>query len=741
MKISLLPRRARNLRALFAPPRFSVRDVPAHALRATVTTAALLMLGAAAPAQTPANAPAPLTAAPLPPIAPDISVLIVPLDNLGVPATPLTLPPLPAPPLPAPATPIAPIAPTGADAVTPVTPTSVANATAAGLWQWRVAAQKKSKADKKREKEAEANRKFNLDPAPITKYKKPDNTTAGNTTAGNTTGALKGADVSAAGLAIDNPAGDATVAAPGALLAAPLIPQGPSQMMALSLRRNLAARGYRDVQVATTEDAILSGAISGGRLSSRVLSELRRAMSQLATAPDSSALIMAGRAATRIGQATGYRSVVVFNVGAPTQIGVVGAGIEAGATTQKVALNLVISDAQRESTEPASLVETGDTEAIWRESGAAAGAELLDKTLRDWPVTSRAGQAQLAQLHFGAAQSSLENGNLERAQDELNQALSLDPTNAQGYVTRGDLLLATDPVAASLAYKRSLELNASDGATWAKVAAAYAYATPPDFRAAKEAGERALALNYDSAPLRVALATAEYGRADLFRQYLYPNRAEDAEAAAGKHLDRAIVLAPDDPSAGSLLARNLMAKRNFAEAVRVLDRIGPRFPNDPVIQSQYALALGSVLGREQDAFAAYARVWKLAGNQPVTLDPVPYRLLASGFDERLYNLGKFAVQLASNVSTGAVLRESALLQLSKLKEEMDAAQQAIAVMQPNGAVSVTTSGARVFAAAQMSQALEAFQTYLETGQSDYRTRGLELYRLAVGQLNTARLAQ
>ena len=80
------------------------------------------------------------------------------------------------------------------------------------------------------------------------------------------------------------------------------------------------------------------------------------------------------------------------------------------------------------------------------------------------------------------------------------------------------------------------------------------------------AGRKALALNYDSAALRVAMATAQYGRADLFRKNDYPGRAEDAEADARAQLDRALELAPDDPSAVRLLASSLMKSRRYEEA-------------------------------------------------------------------------------------------------------------------------------------------------------------------------------
>ena len=571
--------------------------------------------------------------APLPvPSAPDINILILALDDLN--AAPAPIPFLPPPPVP-------PIAPAGA---MPITPTGAPNL----QWQWRAWAQKKTKEEKKREAQTAENQLFNAAPAPPTlpaKQLTPAELAAlGQTAPANAPGAAGAAGIAPGNNAAANNGG-APVYVPGFDAIAPTAP-GKTQLLALSLRRYLNARGFQNVQVTTLDGAIVAESLRENRLTPRVTGELRNALAQLAQAPDPSALIRAGRAASRVGQATGYRAVVALNVGAPSSVNIVGAATGVGAQTQKVTLNMVVADAQRESVEPLQFVETGDNENIWRETGASTGADLLDKTLRDWPATSSTDRARLAQIHFDAAQSAFQNGDLARAQDELNQSISLDGARAQAFVLRGDILQKADPQAAAIAYRRAVDLNVADGATWAKIAATYAYAQTPDWPNALSAGEKALAANYDSAALRVAMATAQYGRADLFRKADYPGKAEEAETKARAHLDRALDLAPDDPSAVRLLARNLIANKRFAEAARTLDRIAPRYPDDVEIQAQYALSLGNQVGRENDAFAAYARVWKLTNQKAVNVDALTYRTLASGFDQRLFNLGKVAVQLS-----------------------------------------------------------------------------------------------
>ncbi|HEX9995638.1 MAG TPA: tetratricopeptide repeat protein [Abditibacterium sp.] len=512
---------------------------------------------------------------------------------------------------------------------------------------------------------------------------------------------------------------------------APLLPPGRAQLVAVPLRRALLSLGWSDVLPTAPDAAAIVRAIGERRLSPRAIEELRSAIAQLAapgTPPGPETTSRATAAATRIGQALGYRAVVAFYVASPV----------AKEGAQNAAFSMILADSARETGEAILYDEKGASESALRDAGASTAAALLDRAIRAWPESSNSDRAALAQKHLEKARAAIEAGDSQRAQDELNQAVALDSSRGEPYVLLGDLLSTTDPLGAASAYRRAVELNARDGATWAKIAVAYTTGTVPDWPRSLEAARKALAANYDSVPLRVAMATAQFGRADLFRKAERLDRAEDAEFDARKHLDRALELAPDDPIAVRLLARKLVEARRFDEAAQTLDRVAPRYPKDLEIQTQYAAALTGQIGREEDAFVAYAKVWKLSGIKNVDVDALTYRALAQGFDLRVRNLGKSAIQLTTGVANGALPREDALLQLTKLKEDMSSAENAINVLRAPASIAPDGPASRVFAADLMNQALEAQQIYLETGQDLQRSRGGQLANQAVARLNAAR---
>jgi tetratricopeptide (TPR) repeat protein len=504
-------------------------------------------------------------------------------------------------------------------------------------------------------------------------------------------------------------------------------PVGNAQLSALPLRRSLLAMGFGDVMPTAPDGSTIVRALGERRLTPRVVDDLRQSLLQLtrATAAPNPATLQTGiKAAARIGQAVGYRVVI----GLATSPG------QDGAT----AYSLLLVDSMREQGEPLLFDQKGADEISVRETAGSTGAALVEKAVRVWPAVNASDRAALAANHLAAARAAQAAGNIPVAQDELNQALSLDPQRSELYVMLGDLLQNTDPVAAAAAYRRAVDLDARDGATWAKISVAYTTAKVPDWPRALEAGRKALSLGTDTVALRTAMATAQFGRAELFRKADRLDRAEDAEFDARQHLDKALELAPDDPAVIRLLTKQLVNQGRYDEAVQTLDRVAPRFPNDLDIQLQYANALSHLPGREEDAFVATARVWKLSGLKSVDVDAVNYRSLAEGFDNRLYNLGKSAAQITTGVANAALPRESALLQLTKLKEDMSNANDAINTMRPPRSIPNDVRDARVFAADLMNQSLENHQTYLETGQDIFRVRGLELYRQAVAQLNMAR---
>jgi tetratricopeptide (TPR) repeat protein len=509
-------------------------------------------------------------------------------------------------------------------------------------------------------------------------------------------------------------------------------PPGRAQLTAISLRRLLTARGYTDILTAAPDNTTIERTIVDRRLSPRVLDSLKRSINTLSkpVTPDPSVVAGATRSAVRIGQALGYRAVIVVYMTPPANLE---NGLGAGFT-------FLLADTSKETGEPILIDETGADEATLRDNGATSAAILLDKSLKDWPIASNADRLTLSARHLENAKAALEAGNTNGAHDEINQAISLDPTRAESFLIQADILSKSDPQGAANALRRATELNVKDGLIWSRIAQSYAYAPTPDWPQSLSAAAKALAANYDSAALRIAMATAQYGRASLFRKYDRSERAVEAEAEARTHLDRALELSPNDPSAIRLLSKTLVDSGNYEEALRTLDRIAPRYPNDHEIQTQYARALTGQRGREEDAFVAYGRAWKLSGLTQVDTNATVYRALALGFDERVASLGKTAVQLTAGVATNAFPRESAYLQLSKLKEDAASAEATINIIRPLGGVSAAAAASRVFAADLMNQSLDAHQTYLETGQEMYRTRGVDLYRQAITRLNEARRA-
>lgn len=660
-----------------------------------LTGALLVVPPANAQNGAPAALPPALGTAPVAamPTAPNFNILLLALDELPAPNAVL-----PAAPAPAPAPGPAAIAPEGAAAITPAT--AILPGGMRPFWF--------ANADKKKDPDADL---FRLEPEPRGLMPRDRTQPA----------ATPDTFVPAPPLV---PLPDNTIPLP------PTAPPGRAQMVSIPLRRALLAQGWGDVLPTAVGGTAISRAVGERRLTTHTIDALKLALAKLAApgAPAPDVTRRASLLAARIGQALGYRAVVAFYV-SPSQP-------KDGA--QNASFSFLVADSAREIGEPILFDEKGTDDTALREAGASTAAALLDKTLRGWPEAAGVDRAALAQSHLEAARNLIAAGDTVNAQDELNQTIALDSSRGEPYVMLGDLLANTDPTGAAVAYRRAVELNTRDGATWAKIAIAFTAGTIPDWPRALDAGRKAIAANYDSVPLRVAMATAQFGRADLFRKADSLDRAEDAEFDARKHLDRALELAPDDPAAVRLLARKLVETRRFSEATQTLDRVAPRYPRDIEIQSQYAAALTGQVGREEDAFATYARVWRLTGQNSVVVDAITYRALAQGFDLRVNNLGKSARQLTTGVANGALPREDALLQLTKLKEDMGDAENAINVLRAPASIGAEASASRVFAADLMNQALEAQQIYLETGQELYRLRGSQLNNQAIARLNAVR---
>jgi tetratricopeptide (TPR) repeat protein len=501
-------------------------------------------------------------------------------------------------------------------------------------------------------------------------------------------------------------------------------PPGRAQNAAAPLRRALSKLGVKDVLATPLDGPVVVRSINSGRLAIKTLDRLRfstqQMLNDLGRQPDAPAQIqartMAIRNASRIGMALGYRAVVVLAI-AP------GGG-----------QSLLIVDAARD-TGIAFTAVRGDTE---------SASALIATQLSQWaPFTAADRAAEFAQ-HMDAARAAIEANDTETARDNLLQAVALDASSVDAYILLGDVLQKTDPVAAASAYQRAAEINTRNGEVWARIAIVHTLSSPPDWVRALAAAAKAQALGYDSANLRTAMAAAEFGRADLFRRSGRSDQAEDAELVARRHLERAREMAPDDPEVAAgvsrLMAKYLLDQKRYSEAVQSLDLLAIQYPNDLQTQKMYAEALEGYGKRPEDLFAAWSRVWKLGGDSDIALDANRYARITDGFDQRLFALGKNVFQMTSGVATGALPRETALLQAERSRDEMKATIAALQLMRPPATRAISDAhNSRLFAADLMQQAVELYLLYLETGSEINRSRAVEIHRSAIEALNAARL--
>jgi predicted Zn-dependent protease len=403
----------------------------------------------------------------------------------------------------------------------------------------------------------------------------------------------------------------------------------------------------------------------------------------------------------------------------------------------------MLVDTFRETGEFLVFDESGPSLLDAHEAAASTASALLARKLSLWPEITLADRAARANEFLQRARVAIDDKRNGEATEYLNQALAYNPSQNEAQVLLGDNLMATDPVAAAQAYRRALDAGTGSGnvgQTWEKLAGAYA--TARDWPRTLDAGRRSLALNWDTASVRQAMATAQFGRAELFRRADQTERAEEAELQARQHLDKARELAPDDPAIIRLLAEQLVGQKRYREAVEALDRLMIQVPPDAALLTLYATALTDRGMRDSDAFIAWARVWKMSGTQSAPMNAVRYRRIAEGFDKYVSDGATMAAQLTTGVSAGTLPRESALLQLQKILEDMQTSEAAIRILQPpGGAQNEANQASRVFAASTIVQAVNQHRVYVETGDELYRSRANELHRQAIMQLNVARGAR
>lgn len=524
-----------------------------------------------------------------------------------------------------------------------------------------------------------------------------------------------------------------------------------AQGAAIPLRRALLKSGCVDVLISGLDGAPVVRALNSHRLSQRTLDTIQDSMGRLIvagkTTVDDENLRDVTRCASRLGQSLGYRGVIVLSLmprAAANANGV--ASPTVGAT-----YGIVITDAMRETSEPLVFDEKGVDDAAMHEAAALTERAIVENVAVTWPpfTADNRRQASLNYLNQARdllAQTAIMQANPAEATrlqneaiDTLNQSLSMDVNQIEAYVMLGDLLAVKDSSGAASEYNRAAQLKPNDGKVWTKVAIAYTKGTTPDWPRALDAAKRALALGYESADLHLAYAVTQWGRAAIFRRYNAEQRATDAETDARNHLDRALLLAPQDDSAVMReIASQLVAQGRYKEGVSVLERMTKLYPNDKEMQLLYAQSLMSLPNQEEAAFNAWSKVWKNQNLAQVTIDPAQYATIVEGFDRNLASIGKEASRLASAVAQAGVPREQALLQMTRLRDDLNAAQDTIKILVPPTLTQRQNHNSRIFAVDLMNQAFGNYIMFLETADVTLYNRATDLHKQAIITLNLVR---
>jgi tetratricopeptide (TPR) repeat protein len=521
-------------------------------------------------------------------------------------------------------------------------------------------------------------------------------------------------------------------------------PPGQAQMIAAPLRRILVEAGAPDVLNAALDGPSMVRAINAARISPRVVAAARGSLHSIEQKmlQGSSGMPVempaalqqdAVTALTRIGQAMGYRAVVA--VVAPP-------AVQPGSPRAVI----LLADCEQQSGEiipvsvPGQANNAQDTDNV----AAAAGALLLPR-LSKWTPSSSTAKSTLAARYLQDAKDAAAKQELPAAQDYINEVVGLQPNNAGAYETLGDLLQKVVPGAAATAYGRALDITPDNGALWSKLALTYTFGDNPNWPGALDAAQHALSTGYDSALLRTVMASAEFGRAKIFTKNGRMDDADAATAQAKEYLSRATKLAPRDPGANAdvskLMAQNLISNGQFNEAASALDLVARQFPDDLDLQKLYATALSGADNRQEDAFVAWAAVWKLEGDNAVQLDADRYQNLANGFDKHVFNLAKAASMLTSSAATGAIPTATALQQVQLYASQIKNSVDALHVMRPPaGRLSTDAQVSRLIAADLFSQAVQSYALYLQNGDQNVLAHGGQLHYQAIDRLNVARKA-
>ena len=469
------------------------------------------------------------------------------------------------------------------------------------------------------------------------------------------------------------------------------------------------------------------------------------------------AIQTASRWASRLGQSLNYRAVLVLSLAPPDGSG-------------KMRYSMLLVDALRDSGEAFSFEAngTGNTGAIGAvtspspgsrlavyEAGAAVGSTLLHQKLTAWTQGLAGNRTKLADDALVVARAALSQNRVDEAREALGRVLFLDPARRDAILLLGDLQLQAGEADAALSsYRRATVLEGDKGAIWTQIASAYAALR--NWPETLKAGQQALAAGYDSSVLRLALATAQIGRAQLFDAAVRGESAREALKEAETHLMRARQMAPDDPAVLRLMSQQMTMQSRAREALQVLDRVAPQMSNDRDFQVSYATLLSGRSGREIDAFSAWMRAWKLSGGDagavtgaavndsstgmPVlpVVDRARYHRLVEGYDQLASKMVTRAYALSSAVVDGSISRDQAASQIKPMTSDMALANQILKTFTPPNDQARDAYAKRLELGDTFSQALNAYQMYVESGDDNLRDRAIEWHKDAMTRLNVLR---
>jgi tetratricopeptide (TPR) repeat protein len=251
-----------------------------------------------------------------------------------------------------------------------------------------------------------------------------------------------------------------------------------------------------------------------------------------------------------------------------------------------------------------------------RQLATLTAVVLAIAVFTNWPLLSSATMRAVTEHNLGAALQS--DGRLDQAIERYRRAVAIKPDYAPAYSNLGTVLAAKGDLAGAVtAYERALA--ADPGVPDARYNLGNALLRNGDPRRAVDQFQRALAAAPDSVEVRtnLAIALAELGQLDdgvrfareavslkptsaitqrVLGQILSTLNRPEAETA----LREATRLAPSDADARYALARWLLERERFADAIPQLTALVEIAPRSADAHNDLGIALASS-GRTSDA--------------------------------------------------------------------------------------------------------------------------------------------